>query len=70
VSAKTVEIRAPGVVTCAGIASDNAALLRVLSTLRSAPGVTDLKVSQIRGKKAMQFTFEFHWQPGGKNENR
>ncbi len=68
VSAKTIEIREPNTVTCAGIARDNGLLLRTLSQLRSVPGVTDLKVSQIRGKKSMQFTFEFHWQLGGKTE--
>ena len=50
-------------------ARDNAALLRTLNQLRAADGVTDLKVDQIRGKAPMQFTFDFHWNKGGVNEN-
>jgi hypothetical protein len=69
VTAKTVEIRDGNVVNCSGTAQDNAALLRMLSQLRSANGVTDLKVDQIRGKSPMQFTFDFHWNKGGGNEN-
>jgi len=26
-------------------------------------------VDQIRGKSPMQFTFDFHWNKGGGNEN-
>ena len=66
VSAKTIEIRDGNVVTCSGVARDNAALLRTLTALRAASGVTDLKVDQIRGRQTMQFTFDFHWQEGVK----
>ena len=69
VTAKSVEIRSGNVVNCSGTASDNAALLRMLNQLRGAEGVTDLKVDQIRGKSPMQFTFDFHWNKGGANEN-
>ncbi len=69
VTAKTVEIRDGNTVNCSGTARDNAALLRMLSQLRAADGVTDLKVDQIRGKSPMQFTFDFHWNKGGGNEN-
>jgi hypothetical protein len=69
VTAKTVEIRNGNVVNCSGTARDNAALLRMLNQLRAADGVTDLKVDQIRGKSPMQFTFDFHWNKGGGNEN-
>ena len=69
VSAKTLEIRDVNVVTCSGVARDNAALLRTLSQLRAANNVTDLKVDQIRGKSPMQFTFDFHWNEGVKNAN-
>jgi hypothetical protein len=69
VTAKTVEIREGNVVNCSGTARDNTALLRMLSQLRAADGVTDLKVDQIRGKSPMQFTFDFHWNKGGGNEN-
>jgi hypothetical protein len=69
VTAKTVEIRDGNAVNCSGTARDNAALLRMLSQLRAADGVTDLKVDQIRGKSPMQFTFDFRWNKGGGNEN-
>ena len=69
VSAKTLEIRDVNVVTCTGIARDNASFLRTLGQLRAADNVTDLKVDQIRGKSPMQFTFDFHWNEGVKNAN-
>jgi hypothetical protein len=69
VTAKAVEIRDGILVNCSGTASDNAALLRTLSQLRAAEGVSDLKLGQIRGKSPMQFTFDFHWNRGGANEN-
>ncbi len=69
VSAKTVEIRDGNVVTCSGVARDNASLFRTLNQLRSANGVNDVKLEQIRGKSPMQFSFDFHWGNGGGNEN-
>jgi hypothetical protein len=69
VSAKTVEIRDANTVTCSGTARDNAVLLRTLTQLRAASGVTGLKVDQIRGKSPMQFTFDFQWGKGGGNAN-
>lgn len=65
VTAKTIEIRDPGVVTCTGTARDNASLLKTLDRLRATGGVSEIKVSQIRGKSPMQFTFDFHWTEGG-----
>jgi hypothetical protein len=69
VTAKTVEIHEGNVVTCSGTAQNNAALLRTLNQLRSAEGVTELKVEQIRGKSPVQFTFDFHFGNGGGHEN-
>ncbi|MGA3284977.1 MAG: hypothetical protein ABSD57_11035 [Verrucomicrobiota bacterium] len=69
VTAKTVEIRDGNTVTCSGTARDNAALLRTLNQLRTADGVTDVKLGQIRGKSPMQFTFDVHYGNGGGNEN-
>ena len=65
VTAKRVDIREGGVVNCSGTARDNAALLGMLTRLRGADGIADLKVDQIRGKAPMQFTFDFHWKNGG-----
>ena len=69
VTAKTVEIREGNTVTCSGTARDNAALLRTLNQLRTAAGVTDIKLGQIRGKSPMQFSFDIHYGNGGGNEN-
>ena len=65
VTAKLVDIREGGAVSCSGTARDNAALLGMLTRLRGADGIADLKVDQIRGKAPMQFTFDFHWKNGG-----
>ena len=69
VTAKTVEIRDGNTVTCTGTAQDNGALLRTLNQLRTADGVTDVKLQQIRGKSPMQFSFDVHYGNGGGNEN-
>ncbi len=70
VSAKTLEVRDANIVTCSGVARNNASFLRTLTELRSKTGVTDLKVDVIRGKAPMmQFTFDFRWSEGGRNEN-
>ena len=69
VSAKTVEIHEGNTITCTGVARDNTSLLRTLNQLRAANGVNDVKLEQIRGKSPMQFSFDFHWDNGGGNEN-
>jgi len=69
VTAKTVEIRSGNTVTCTGVAQDNGALLRTLNQLRTADGVADVKLQQIRGKSPMQFSFDIHYRNGGNNEN-
>jgi hypothetical protein len=69
VTARTVEIRDGNTVTCTGTAQDNGALLRTLNQLRTADGVTDVKLQQIRGKSPMQFSFDIHYGNGGGNGN-
>jgi hypothetical protein len=69
VTAKTVEIRELSTVTCTGQARDYQALLRTLEKLRAGKGISDVRLSQIRGKSPMQFTFDFHWSEGGRSEN-
>ncbi|HEV2434666.1 MAG TPA: hypothetical protein VG077_01585 [Verrucomicrobiae bacterium] len=69
VTAKTVEIRGGNTVTCTGTAQDNGALLRTLNQLRTADGVTDVKLQQIRGRSPMQFSFDVHYGNGGGSEN-
>ena len=69
VTAKTIEIRAPNLVSCSGTAHDHAALLRALNQLRAAAGVHDLKVDQIRGKSPLQFSFGFQYGTEPAHEN-
>lgn len=69
VTAKTLEIHSGSTVTCTGVARDNGALLRTLNQLRTADGVADVKLQQIRGKSPMQFSFDIHYRNGGDNEN-
>jgi len=69
VTARTVEIRGGNTVTCTGVAQDIGALLRTLNQLRTADGVADVKLQQIRGKSPMQFSFDIHYRNGGNNEN-
>jgi hypothetical protein len=66
-TAKTIEIHDGNTVNCSGTARDNTALIAILSKLRVADGVSNLKVDSIRGKSPMQFTFDFQY--GGANEN-
>jgi hypothetical protein len=61
VTAKTVEIRETGIVTCTGTARDHAALLKTLDQLRATKEVSDVQVDQVRGKSPLQFSFNFHW---------
>ncbi|MCZ7638088.1 MAG: hypothetical protein M5U12_19810 [Verrucomicrobia bacterium] len=61
VTAKTVEIRGTGAVTCTGTARDQQTLYRALDRLRAASEVRDVKVDQIRGRTPMQFTINFRW---------
>ncbi len=67
VSAKAIEIRDLSTVTCSGVARDNPALLKTLDKLRASGGIKDLKVSQIRGKNPLQFTFDFRWNERDEN---
>jgi len=70
VSAKTVEIRDLNSVTCTGTTQDQQSLLKTLETLRKSGNAADIKVDTIRGNKPpLQFTFNFRWVEGGRNEN-
>jgi hypothetical protein len=68
VSARTVEIRDLNAVTCTGTTRDQQALLKTLERLRGSKNITDVRIGTIRGNKPpLQFTFDFHWNEGGKN---
>jgi hypothetical protein len=65
VTAKNIEVRDGGTVTCSGTARDYAALLAMQARLRAAAGIHDVKLQQIRGKAPMQFVFAFNFNNGG-----
>jgi len=70
VSAKSVEIRDLNSVTCTGITRDSEALFKIWENLRKSGKVTELHRPTTRGNKPpLQFTFDFHWNEGGRNEN-
>ena len=69
VTAKMVEIREGGVVSCSGTAREWAALSKMMDQLSAAPGVSGFRSGPIRGKAPMQFSFDFHWNNGGGHEN-
>jgi hypothetical protein len=61
VTAKAIAIRDDGTVSCSGTMQDNSALLAMEAKLAKSPGVSNLKVEQIRGKSPMQFVFSFKY---------
>lgn len=65
VSARVIELRGPTTVTCSGTARDNAAYLRMLDRLRATKEIGNVQVEQVKGATALQFTFNFQWNPGG-----
>jgi len=66
VTAKTIEIRDGGsTVSCSGNSRDVASLLAMQAKLRVMPGVSDMHITQQRGKSPMQFTFDFKYGNGG-----
>lgn len=68
VTAKILEIRNPGAVTCTGTARDYQALLRTVERLRAAPEIPEVNLGPTRGNTpALQFTFSFIWNQGGKD---
>lgn len=70
VTAKILEIRGPGMVTCTGTARDYEALLKTVERLRATPEVPSVNLGQTRGNSpALQFTFSFVWNQGGARGN-
>ena len=61
VTAKTLEVRELGAVTCTGTAHDNQSVFRALNKLSSLPEIHDVKLDQLRGNNPLQFTFNFQW---------
>lgn len=70
VTAKTVEIRDLNTVTCTGTARNYQVLLQTVQKLRANPQVRDANLGPTRGQSpALQFSFSFAWNEGGKNAN-
>jgi hypothetical protein len=65
VTAKSIEIRDGNSVTCSGTAVDYSSLLAMQASLQKSPGISDVRLQQIRGKSPMQFTFGFKINGGG-----
>jgi hypothetical protein len=65
VSARSVEIREGGLVTCTGTTRDRQSLLRALDKLRATGEVADVKVEQMRGRSTMEFSINFQWSGKG-----
>ena len=66
VTAKTIEIRDSGsTVSCAGNARDSASVLAMQAKLRTLTGVSDVHITQQRGKSPMQFAIDFKYGIGG-----
>jgi hypothetical protein len=61
VSAKSIEIRDPAVVTCSGTARDMDSVVQVCKRLSAMKEVSDLSTEQFRGKSPVQFSFHFRW---------
>jgi hypothetical protein len=70
VTAKTVEIRDLGTVTCTGTARNYQVLLQTLQKLRAMPQIRDANLGPTRGQTpALQFSFSFAWIEGGRGGN-
>ena len=70
VTAKTIEIRDFNTVVCSGTSRNYQALLKTVERLRTVPQIPDVNLGATRGQPpALQFTFSFVWNEGGKNAN-
>ena len=70
VTAKTVEIRDLNAVTCTGIARDRQVLLKTIENVRKVQQFREVALGPTRGQPpAVQFTFNFQWNEGGRNAN-
>ena len=69
VSAKSVEIRDPAVVTCSAVARDTQAYLHLLDKLRATRGISSVNFEQVRGQSPVQFSFNFQWEGENSHAN-
>lgn len=66
---KTVEIANQTSVVCSGTARNEEAFTKALDQLRAAEDVSNVSVDSVRGSAPLQYTFNFQFNPGGRNEN-
>ena len=70
VTAKTVEIRDLNTVVCQGVARSMQSLVSTQGALQRTPGITGVKVTQIRGHSPqLQFTLNIQCSEGGLRAN-
>ncbi|CAN5232770.1 hypothetical protein BH09SUM1_BH09SUM1_14880 [soil metagenome] len=60
--ARLVQVRDQNIVSCMGFGKTNEDCLKLFEALRKTKGIQDLKVSQIRGEKPVQFSITFRWK--------
>ena len=61
--ARTIQSSTASSVTVSGFARSNSALMGLQDNISKQPGVTALKMKQIRGNNPIQFTLTFKWEP-------
>jgi hypothetical protein len=61
--AKNIQVGENGKVTCTGFARSQAALLGLLDRLRARPGVSEIKVQQMRGENPVEFSLIYKMEP-------
>ncbi|MDK2971070.1 MAG: hypothetical protein PWP23_825 [Candidatus Sumerlaeota bacterium] len=66
VTASTLHIKDQTTVTCTGTATSASSFSRFQEALGARPGVSNLKVQQMRGDSPVQFSLSFTWNPRGK----
>jgi hypothetical protein len=65
VSAKTIELRHPAVVTCSGTARNRDVLIKTLDQLSAFTNeVAAVHIETTRGNTPLEFTFNFQWVGG------
>ncbi|MDA1274615.1 MAG: hypothetical protein O2960_11275 [Verrucomicrobia bacterium] len=65
---KRLEIRDLSTVTCSGTAKDFAAFQEMIERLRAVKQVGDLKQDQLQGNSPLQFSINFQWLGGARND--
>lgn len=59
--ARVVQVRDQNLISCSGLGKTNNDCLELFNSLRRTPGISDLKVAQLRGENPAQFSVTFRW---------